>query len=489
MNVALKAGRKAGRKKSWPELAALLAGVLAIALIGVSCSDNTKAAPTKTEITVDPNLYTIEHPELFKLARVETRELPSTLTANGTVTPDVNRTIHVTSQGSGRVVELKVRLGDYVNKGELLLTVRSTDLASAFSDYQKAVADERLAQKALDRAQMLYSHGALAEKDLQLAEDTTEKAKVDTRTADQHVRILGGDPAHPGSLIELRAPVAGTIVEQNVSGFEGIKSLDNTPNLFTIADLSQVWVVCDVFENDLGEVHVGDAAEIRFNAYPDKGLQRQDCRHFARPRSQHALGQSAHRAAERDGSLRPGMFAVATFRSRKSHRGIVDSLDRHHAPARQRLGLPQRGDQPIPPGRGAGLGATRRTACSRSATASKPGTSGHQRSRVLHRSDRRSRAKMIRYLIDFALRNRLLVLGVALVLFVWGIISFHNLPIEAYPDVADTYAQVITQWPGHAAEEVEQQITVPLEVNSTGWRTDPPALRFARGPVGDHHHL
>src|ERR1700740_2967069 len=75
---------------------------------------------------------------------------------------------------------------------------------------------------------------------------------------------------------------------------------------------------------------------------------------------------------------------------------------------------------------------------------------------------------MIRYLIDFALRNRILVLGASAVLFVWGIISFHALPIEAYPDVADTYAQVITQWPGHAAEEVEQQITVPLEVELNG---------------------
>jgi cobalt-zinc-cadmium resistance protein CzcA len=75
---------------------------------------------------------------------------------------------------------------------------------------------------------------------------------------------------------------------------------------------------------------------------------------------------------------------------------------------------------------------------------------------------------MIRFLIDFALRNRILILSVALVLFVWGIISFRNLPIEAYPDVADTYTQIITQWPGHAAEEVEQQITVPLEVVLNG---------------------
>ncbi len=75
---------------------------------------------------------------------------------------------------------------------------------------------------------------------------------------------------------------------------------------------------------------------------------------------------------------------------------------------------------------------------------------------------------MIQGLIDFALRNRIAVLAVGLLLFVWGIVSFHNLPIEAYPDVADTYAQVITQWPGHAAEEVEQQITVPLEVDLNG---------------------
>src|SRR6478609_6091153 len=75
---------------------------------------------------------------------------------------------------------------------------------------------------------------------------------------------------------------------------------------------------------------------------------------------------------------------------------------------------------------------------------------------------------MIRKAIDFALANPLLVAGGALVLFVWGIISFPALPIEAYPDVADTYAQVITQWPGHAGEEVEQQITVPLEVQLNG---------------------
>jgi len=75
---------------------------------------------------------------------------------------------------------------------------------------------------------------------------------------------------------------------------------------------------------------------------------------------------------------------------------------------------------------------------------------------------------MIRYLVDQALKNRILILSLAVLLFVWGIVSFHNLPIDAYPDVADTYVQIISQWPGHAAEEVEQQITVPLEVQLNG---------------------
>jgi membrane fusion protein, heavy metal efflux system len=304
-------------------LAAALGGALFLALMGTSCSSDTKALPTKTEVTVDPSLYTAEHPELFKLATAQTRNLPTMLTANGSVTPDVNRTIHVTSQGSGRVVDLKVRLGDYVKKGQILLSIHSADLAGAFSDYQKAGADERLSKKALDRAQLLYSHGALAEKDLQQAEDTAEKARVDVQNAEQHVRLLGGDPAYPSSLIEPRAPVSGTIVEQNISGFEGIKSLDNSPSLFTIADLTKVWVLCDVYENDLNEVHLGDAAELRLNAYPGTVYHGKvaDISRVLDPTTRSAKVRIV--LPNRNGSLRPGMFVVATFRSQKSQPRVV----------------------------------------------------------------------------------------------------------------------------------------------------------------------
>lgn len=301
----------------------LIAVWLGFSVLMAGCSHESKAGPTKTEVTLDPNLYSVDRPELFQLASVESRELPTVLQTNGSVTPDVNRTIHVTSQGSGRVSDLRVKLGDAVRKGQVLLTIYSADLASAFSDYQKAVADERLSKRALDRAQVLYSHGALAQKDLEAAQDTEDKAKVDVQNSQDKVRVLGGDPDRPSALIELRAPVSGTIVEQNVAGSEGVKSLDNSPNLFTIADLSQVWILCDVYENDLGNVHVGDPAEVHLNAYPQKAYHGRvaDIARVLDPNTRSAKVRIV--LANPDGSLRPGMFAVATFRSRKLSQKLV----------------------------------------------------------------------------------------------------------------------------------------------------------------------
>jgi cobalt-zinc-cadmium efflux system membrane fusion protein len=297
--------------------------LLIVLALAVGCSDSTKAAPTKAEVTVDPSFYNVDHPELFRLAKVETQDLPTVLTANGSVTPDVNRTIHVTSQGSGRVVDLRVKLGDAVTKGQVLISIYSADLAGAFSDYQKAVADERLAKKALDRAQSLYSHGALAQKDFEVAQDAEDKANVDVRNSEHRIRLLGGDSSHPDTVIELRAPIAGTIVEQNVAGFEGVKSLDNSPNLFTIADLSQVWVVCDVYENDLADVSLGDPAQISLNAYPGR-MYKGSVADISRVLDPNLRSAKVRIVLENsDGALRPNMYAVATFRSRKLQSHLV----------------------------------------------------------------------------------------------------------------------------------------------------------------------
>lgn len=303
-----------------------LALCLALAFITSACSREIPAAASKPPVTLDPDLFDADHPELFKTAKAQTRALPTIVTANGVVTPDVNRTIHVTSLGAGRVIDLKAKLGDNVKKGQTLLVISSPDLAGSFADFEKARADEVLSRKALERAQMLYQRGAIAAKDLEAAQDAEDKAKVDVETAEHRIKIMGADPAHPSPLIELKAPVSGTIVEQNVAGSEGIKSLDNTPNLFTIANLAEVWVLCDVFENDLGEVHLGDSAEIRMNAFRDRVFKGRvaDISRVLDPNTRSAKVRIV--LPNPDGSLRSGMFAVATFRSRKlTDRVVVPS--------------------------------------------------------------------------------------------------------------------------------------------------------------------
>lgn len=252
------------------------AAIALAAFVAAGCSRATVDAKVNESVKIheapDPNIATIDHPELFQLVTVELRKAPQELAVNGVIAPDVSRTVPVNTMSSGRVVEVKARLGDYVRKGQILLTLTSPDLSAAIADYRKALADELLSRRQLQRARDLYEHGALAQKDLQVAEDTEDKAKVDVQTTAEHIRILGGDINRLTPIIEVDAPVSGTIVEQNVTTAAGVKSLDNSPNLFTIADLSHVWMLCDVYENNLSQVHVGDRALVQLNAYPDRRI-------------------------------------------------------------------------------------------------------------------------------------------------------------------------------------------------------------------------
>jgi len=267
----------------------------------------------KVEESPDVNVITPEHPEQFRLASVELQPIRDELKVTGSVVPDISRSIPVVSLSGGRVLDVKARLGDEVKKGQPLLSITSPDISVAFSDYQKFQTDEVLARKQLARAQLLYEKGAMALKDLQVAEDTEQKAKVDVSTAAERIHILGADLNHPSPIVEIAAPVSGTIVEQNITPGTGVKSLDNTPNLFVIADLSRIWVLCDVYENDLSKVHLGDAAEVRLNAYPDKVLR-------GRVSNIGRVLDPATRAAKvrleldnTGGMMRPNMFASVTF--------------------------------------------------------------------------------------------------------------------------------------------------------------------------------
>ena len=221
--------------------------------------------------STNPNVIEMEHPERFSVVAVESRKIFDEIPVNGVVTPDVSRSVAVLSLSGGRVVDIKAKLGDDVQKGQLLVRIHSPDLAAAFSDYQKAQADELLARKQLERSEALYERGTtISKKDLEAAQNAEDKAQVDLKTARDHVKVLGGDPDHVSPILDVRSPISGTIVEQNVTGGTGVRSLDVTPNLFTVADLSRVWVLCDLYEDTISKVHLDDIAEVRLNAYPDQ---------------------------------------------------------------------------------------------------------------------------------------------------------------------------------------------------------------------------
>ncbi|HUP05089.1 MAG TPA: efflux RND transporter periplasmic adaptor subunit [Bryobacteraceae bacterium] len=294
-----------------------LSAALALSLTG--CSHQTASAapsnsPAPTVETVpDRNVVSIPNPERFGITPAVARREADQLLANGVVAADVSRSYAVNALFSGRVVEVKARLGDDVAKGQVLMTMTSPDMAQAFADYQKFQADAALAKTQLDRTQLLFSRGAVAQKDLDVAQDTSNKADVDLKAAAERIRLLGGNPDHVSPLIEIQAPVAGTIVEQNVTSAAGVKSLDSSPNLFTIADLSNIWVLCDVYENDLSRVHLGDAADIELNAYPNRMLRGKvtNISKLLDPNTRSAKVRIE--LPNPSGMLRPNMFATAHF--------------------------------------------------------------------------------------------------------------------------------------------------------------------------------
>ena len=244
--------------------------LLVTTLFFFGCSGD-KAAPASTKVVEtnnDPDVFTMQNAGEFPLTTVQVRKVTDEVHVTGVVTPDVNRSVPVVSLGSGRVVEIKAKLGDNVSKGQVLLLINSPDFSSAFSDYQKFKADEELAQKQLARSQLLYDKGAIAQTQLEAAQDADTKAKVDLQTAIAHVHVLGGDVNNPSPLLPVRAPISGAIVDQQTTGGTGVRSLDNQTALFTIADLSRVWVVCDVYQDMLSRVHVGDVADITIDGYP-----------------------------------------------------------------------------------------------------------------------------------------------------------------------------------------------------------------------------
>jgi cobalt-zinc-cadmium efflux system membrane fusion protein len=291
---------------------------LALAAVLAGCHEGkadpqAEAPPAATvQPDLDANNFKVDHPEHFPLvAAVEHKSAPA-LNVTGVIQPDIARAVPVISLAAGRVVEVKARLGDVVKKGQLLMKVQSNDVAGAYQNYRKAVNDETLARVQLERQKILYDKGAVAKSALEQAEDVAKNAQADLDATTAQLKLLGVDKDHPSAIVDIFAPISGVITDQQVTSSAGVQGL-GAPNPFTISDLSYVWIICDVYENDLDAVKVGETADIHLSSFPNKTYKGRIDNILPVLDPTIRTAKVRLEVANPAGEMRVGMFVTATF--------------------------------------------------------------------------------------------------------------------------------------------------------------------------------
>ena len=292
---------------------------LVIAVFMVGCSKTattpTAAGTGPTAVTVEPDLdannFKVAHAERFPLTTAGDYTAAPELNVTGVVNPDVSRQVPVPSLATGRVVEIDARLGDEVKKGQLLFKVRSTDISGAYSDYRQAVKNEELSKIQLNRANLLFADGAVPKSQVEIAQTAEDNNIVVLETAKEHLQLLGVDPAHPTGIVEVFPPTAGVITDQQITNQSGVQAL-TPPNPFTISDMSKVWIICDVYENDMAQVHIGEYASVHLIAYP-KMVLRARISNILPTVDPNIRTAKVRLEVDNPGVMRLGMFVTATF--------------------------------------------------------------------------------------------------------------------------------------------------------------------------------
>jgi cobalt-zinc-cadmium efflux system membrane fusion protein len=259
------------------------------------------------------------------VAPAAAEERGAIVTAPGIVESDPARTVSVLPPGAGRVREVKVALGDRVQRGQVLATIDSPDLAQAYSDYDKAAAAAVLAAQNLRYQEEQFRIGAAAQRDLESARNDNQQAVAEHERARVRLRAMGAaeDAQGDGRLLRVRAPAAGSITAFAIA--PGATINDDTQSIMTLADLSVVWVTALIAERDVGGVTRNQDAEITVDAYPGKTLHgkvlfiadviepdsRRDKTRIALPNP--------------DGALKPNMFARVTLHGPALSRVVLPS--------------------------------------------------------------------------------------------------------------------------------------------------------------------
>lgn len=189
----------------------------------------------------------------------------SQITLTGSIAPDENKMVKVFPMVSGVAQDVHVQLGDAVQKGQTLAIMHSAEVAGFTKDYVSAAADLRSTRRAYESTQEMYKGGLASQKDVEQAQSDYEKAQAESKRANAVVNINGNGAQ--GYVI--KAPISGFVVEKNVNSATQVRA-DNSQNLFTIADLSSVYVLINVYESDISNVKQGDLVKITTLSYPDK---------------------------------------------------------------------------------------------------------------------------------------------------------------------------------------------------------------------------
>lgn len=210
-------------------------------------------------------------PPVVKTVRVEPQNISDVLSMPARVQPDPARVVRVYPPAGGRLLRVNVRPGDHVSKGEILAVLESADVAQARADYVKAKAEADRTQHAFDRAKLLYDHKVLSQREYEDADANYQEARSELERATDRLRVLGVPlEGSSSNQVALLAPRAGVVTDLGAAPGELSKSTDNANPICTIADLSSVWIVGEVYEKDLALLQRGEAVDITIAAFPHR---------------------------------------------------------------------------------------------------------------------------------------------------------------------------------------------------------------------------
>jgi len=203
---------------------------------------------------------------------LKSESVHSELNLSGKITYNEDGVVKIFPLVSGHVTDVKVSLGDYVEKGKVLVIIRSSDMANYFNEFKSSQSEVAIAKKNLEVIVSLKSSGVSSEKDYLLAQNEYRKAIAENNKIQEVLSIYGSSFSpkdSTGSCYLIKSPISGFIVDKNVTNGKEIRSDDNS-TLFTISDLKDVWAVANVFETDIAKIQVGSLAEITTLSYPEK---------------------------------------------------------------------------------------------------------------------------------------------------------------------------------------------------------------------------